>query len=99
MTAPARAMAAMAHQPCWNARRWPREQYRDPGQRSRLAEKGADLFPALAALMQWGDKWLSASGGPIELQHRDCGEPVAVELRCTAGHPVSPVDLDLMRRK
>jgi DNA-binding HxlR family transcriptional regulator len=80
-----------------------REQYREPGQRSRLAyrltEKGADLFPALAALMQWGDKWLSASGGPIELQHRDCGEPVAVELRCAAGHPVAPGDLDLVHRK
>jgi len=80
-----------------------REQYREPGQRSRLAyrltEKGADLFPALAALMQWGDKWLSASGGPIELRHRDCGEPVAVELRCAAGHPVTPGDLDLVHRK
>src|SRR3954471_7184934 len=39
-----------------------REDYREPGQRTRrqyrLTEKGADLFPALAALMQWGDRWL-----------------------------------------
>ena len=80
-----------------------REQYREPGQRARLAyrltEKGADLFPALASLMQWGDKWLTASGGPIGLRHRDCGEPVAVELRCAAGHRVAPGDLDLVRRK
>src|SRR2546430_2284069 len=39
-----------------------REDYREPGQRTRqryrLTEKGADLLPALAALMQWGNRWL-----------------------------------------
>jgi DNA-binding HxlR family transcriptional regulator len=80
-----------------------REDYREPGQRTRqryrLTRKGADLFPALAALMQWGDRWLDERGGPIELQHRDCGEPVAVELRCAAGHAVSPDELDLAARR
>jgi DNA-binding HxlR family transcriptional regulator len=79
-----------------------REDYQDPGQRTRrryrLTEKGADLFPALAALMQWGDKWLDDRGGPVELRHRDCGEPVAVELRCGAGHAVTPGELDLVSR-
>ena len=79
-----------------------REEYREPGQRSRLAyrltEQGADLFPVLAALMQWGDRWLSSSGGPIGLRHRDCGEPVEPELRCAAGHRISPGELDLVRR-
>jgi DNA-binding HxlR family transcriptional regulator len=76
-----------------------REDYRDPGQRTRqryrLTEKGADFFPALVSLMKWGDRWLDARGGPVELRHRDCGEPVAVELRCAAGHPVTPDELDL----
>jgi DNA-binding HxlR family transcriptional regulator len=80
-----------------------REDYRAPGQRTRqryrLTEKGADLFPALAALMQWGDRWLDERGGPVELRHRDCDEPVAVELRCAAGHPVSPDELDLAARR
>jgi DNA-binding HxlR family transcriptional regulator len=80
-----------------------REDYREPGQRTRqryrLTEKGADLFPALAALMQWGDKWLDESGGPVELRHRGCEEPVAVELRCAAGHAVSPDELDLAPRR
>jgi DNA-binding HxlR family transcriptional regulator len=80
-----------------------REDYREPGQRTRqryrLTEKGADLFPALAALMQWGDKWLDERGGPVELRHRDCGEPVAVQLRCAAGHTVSPDELDLAARR
>ncbi len=80
-----------------------REDYREPGQRTRqryrLTDKGADLFPALAALMQWGDRWLDDRGGPVELCHRDCGEPVAVELRCAAGHRVGPDELDLVARR
>ncbi|HEV7176946.1 MAG TPA: helix-turn-helix domain-containing protein [Solirubrobacteraceae bacterium] len=80
-----------------------REDYREPGQRTRqryrLTEKGADLFPALVALMQWGNRWLDDRGGPVELLHRDCGEPVAVELRCAAGHEVSSEELDLARRR
>jgi DNA-binding HxlR family transcriptional regulator len=80
-----------------------REDYREPGQRTRqryrLTEKGGDLFPALAALMQWGDRWLDDRGGPVELRHRDCGEPVAVELRCAAGHAVDPDGLDLVARR
>jgi DNA-binding HxlR family transcriptional regulator len=79
-----------------------REDYREPGQRTRqryrLTDKGADLFPALAALMQWGDRWLDDRGGPVQLRHRDCGEPVAVELRCAAGHTVTPGEVDLARR-
>jgi DNA-binding HxlR family transcriptional regulator len=79
-----------------------REDYREPGQRTRqryrLTEKGVDLFPVLVALMQWGDKWLDDRGGPVELRHRGCGEPVAVELRCAAGHTVSSDDLDLAVR-
>src|SRR5947199_7803341 len=46
-----------------------REDYRDPGQRTRqrykLTPKGADLFPALAGLMQWRDRWLDDRGGPV----------------------------------
>jgi len=76
-----------------------REDYREPGQRTRqryrLTEKGAQLFPALVALMQWGDRWLDDRGGPVELRHRECGERVAVELRCGAGHAVIPDEVDL----
>jgi DNA-binding HxlR family transcriptional regulator len=80
-----------------------REDYREPGQRTRqryrLTPKGADLFPALVALMQWGDRWLDDRGGPVVLRHRDCGERVGVELRCEAGHEVGPGELDLARRQ
>jgi DNA-binding HxlR family transcriptional regulator len=80
-----------------------REDYREPGQRTRqryrLTAMGADLFPALVGLMQWGDRWLDDRGGPVELRHRECGEPVAVELRCAAGHAVGPDELDLAARR
>src|ERR1700722_8256910 len=76
-----------------------REPYREPGQRTRLryrlTEKGADLFPALVALMQWGDRWLAPEGPPVALLHHDCGEPIHAELRCAAGHRTSVEELDL----
>jgi DNA-binding HxlR family transcriptional regulator len=80
-----------------------REDYREPGQRTRqryrLTERGADLFPALVALMQWGDRWLDDRGGPVQLRHRECGERVAAELRCAAGHLVTPDDVELATRR
>ena len=60
---------------------------------------GADLFPVLVALMQWGDRWLDDRGGPVQYLHRDCGEPVTLALRCAAGHEVSSEELDLARRR
>jgi DNA-binding HxlR family transcriptional regulator len=80
-----------------------REDYREPGQRTRqqyrLTPKGADLFPVLVALMKWGDRWLDDRGGPIELLHRDCGEPVDVSLQCAAGHEVQSGEVDVARRR
>ncbi len=65
--------------------------YREEGQRSRseyrLTDKGIDLFPVLASLLAWGDKYASGPGGPsVALTHRDCGAAVAVQLLCGNGH-------------
>ena len=65
--------------------------YRDSGQRSRheyrLTAKGLDLYPVLVGLMQWGDTYAAAPDGPpVVLRHRDCGEPVHLQLACGAGH-------------
>ncbi len=80
-----------------------REDYREPGQRTRqhyrLTEQGADLFPVLVALMQWGDRWLDDRGGPVALLHRGCGERVGVDVRCAAGHDVGPGEIDLASRR
>jgi DNA-binding HxlR family transcriptional regulator len=76
-----------------------REDYRVPGQRTRrgyrLTPRGADLFPALAALMQWGDRWLGEDGGRVMLRHRGCGQQVDVHLLCRGGHDVKLEDLEL----
>jgi DNA-binding HxlR family transcriptional regulator len=77
--------------------RWP---YREPGKRARgeyrLTEKGLELFPALLALMQWGDRWTAdRAGPPVELTHRDCGEPLTMEMRCEGGHgPLTVRDIE-----
>jgi DNA-binding HxlR family transcriptional regulator len=65
--------------------------YREPGQRPRseyrLTEKGLDLFPVIVALLTWGDKYASDSGGPpVVLTHRNCGAHVGLELTCADGH-------------
>jgi DNA-binding HxlR family transcriptional regulator len=79
-----------------------REDYREPGQRTRqlyrLTEKGTDLFPVLVALMQWGDRWENDGGG-VELRHHGCGHKVGVELRCTAGHQLASDQLELVARR
>jgi DNA-binding HxlR family transcriptional regulator len=73
-----------------------RRDYQEPGQRKRfeyhLTEKGADLYPVLTALRQWGDKYLTGPEGPQSLiTHVGCGARVHAKLRCDAGHEV-PVD-------
>jgi DNA-binding HxlR family transcriptional regulator len=65
--------------------------YQDDGQRSRyeyrLTAKGLDLYPVLVGLMQWGDRYATGPGGsPVLLRHRDCGQPVHLQLACQAGH-------------
>ena len=64
--------------------------YQAPGERQRheyrLTTKGIDLHPTLVALMAWGDKYLADDVAPLELRHRECGEPVHLALVCDAGH-------------
>ena len=60
---------------------------------------GADLFPALVALMQWGDRWLAEDDGPVQLRHRDCGATVHAELRCEQGHEVDSGEIEMARRR
>jgi DNA-binding HxlR family transcriptional regulator len=73
--------------------------YQQEGQRPRseyrLTEKGIELYPVVVALLAWGDKYETGSGGPaVELTHRDCGAPVHLQLACEAGHVLgSPRDV------
>lgn len=51
-----------------------------------LTEKGRDIWPAMAALLRWGDRWESgAEGPPAQLVHHTCDEittPLVVCDRC-----------------
>jgi DNA-binding HxlR family transcriptional regulator len=77
--------------------------YREPGQRTRheyrLTEKGAELLPALASMMAWGDRWLFPDRARVHLTHAECGGEVGVALTCDAGHAVDAHDLQLEVRK
>ncbi len=48
----------------------------------RLTEKGADLWPVLVSLLQWGDRHGLEGERPIILQHRDCGGELDDRRRC-----------------
>ena len=68
--------------------------YQVPGRRTRheyrLTEKGLDLYPVLAAMLEWGDRYLADADGPaLDLVHRDCGEPIHLEVHCDSGHVVT----------
>jgi DNA-binding HxlR family transcriptional regulator len=69
--------------------------YREPGARTRyeyrLTDAGRELRPVLLALLEWGDRHrCDETGPPARLYHAGCGEPVRVEVRCGAGHPIGP---------
>jgi DNA-binding HxlR family transcriptional regulator len=49
----------------------------------RLTRAGRDLFPAVIALMRWGDEYLSGPrGAPIVLRHDSCGSLTHPRLTC-----------------
>jgi DNA-binding HxlR family transcriptional regulator len=67
--------------------------YREPGARTRseyrLTAKGWDLWPAMIALMQWGDKYAADPEGPVlEVRHAGCDAPVRAVVECQDEHTV-----------
>ena len=74
-----------------------RRPYREPGGRTRdeyaLTPAGADLMPVVFGLFEWGRRHTDARP-LIEFAHAGCGHPVAVQVRCTAGHDVRPDELE-----
>ena len=74
-------------------------EYQEPGQRRRaeyhLTQKGRDLYPAITALREWGDKYLSdPEGPPVLVTHRGCGAAIHTAIVCDAGHTVDPEDIE-----
>ena len=52
-----------------------------------LTDMGRDFFPALAAIIRWGDRWLQEqSEPPITLWHKDCGQSTQADVCCAHCH-------------
>jgi DNA-binding HxlR family transcriptional regulator len=50
----------------------------------RLTGKGIDLWPAMVALMQWGDRHAAGTAGPpVLIEHRECGGAVDEHRICS----------------
>jgi DNA-binding HxlR family transcriptional regulator len=48
-----------------------------------LTEKGRDLYPVMATLVAWGDKWLAETAGPPALiVHSECGQATTAKTVC-----------------
>jgi DNA-binding HxlR family transcriptional regulator len=62
----------------------------------RLTRKGLDLYPALMALREWGDRYMADEGPPIRLRHRDCGGEPRIHLTCDrCGEDVGARDTEI----
>ncbi|MGB8858275.1 MAG: helix-turn-helix domain-containing protein [Ilumatobacteraceae bacterium] len=61
-----------------------------------LTEKGRDLYPVIAALMAWGDKWESPDGPPLVMRHTCAGRGDAVLVCSACGEPM---ELGVVRAK
>jgi DNA-binding HxlR family transcriptional regulator len=73
---------------------------RPPRDEYRLTEKGRDLYPAIVALMRWGDRWLNeASEPPLSLVHATCGKVSRPRMVCDCcGEPVAARDMSWRAR-
>ena len=61
----------------------------------RLTDKGRDLWPVLTAMRQWGDRYASPSGPPLQVIHKSCGSVSNAVLVCdSCGERVGPRDVE-----
>ncbi|QBI19069.1 transcriptional regulator [Egibacter rhizosphaerae] len=73
-----------------------RYEERPPRDEYLLTEKGRELFGVLAAMLAWGNAWLSSDGDLVELVDRTTGrkvDPVLVDR--TTGRRIDPDRLSM----
>ena len=56
----------------------------------RLTAKGRDLWHVVMAMRQWGDRWASPGGPPLQTRHTTCGHVVTAVPACS--HCGEPLD-------
>lgn len=58
----------------------------------RLTAAGRDLYPLIAELNRWGDKWLATDAGPpLVTVHIACGHLLAPVITCDQCHRLADV--------
>ncbi len=74
-----------------------RELYQERPERweYRLTDEGRDLYPLIAELNRWGDRWLAGDAGPpLITHHRPCGHVLEPQVTCDQCHrPVEAHDV------
>lgn len=69
---------------------------RPPRDEYLLTDRGRDLFGVVAALMAWGDRWLTPEGeeDPVDLVHQPCGHATTPTVVCdTCRQPLRAADV------
>ncbi|MCB0976156.1 MAG: helix-turn-helix transcriptional regulator [Acidimicrobiales bacterium] len=77
-----------------------RVQYQDnpPRNEYRLTDKGRDVYPILAAMAAWGEKWMTGpEGTPLVLHHEECGNDMHGVVVCSECQ--EPLDVRQVRAK
>jgi DNA-binding HxlR family transcriptional regulator len=71
---------------------------RPPRFEYRLTDKGRDIYPILAAMAAWGDRWLTGpEGTPLVLHHTTCGHDMHAVVVCSECE--QPFDVREVRAK
>ena len=73
-----------------------RRRYQDEPERFeyRLTQAGRDLYPAVIAIMKWGDEYLAEEAGPPVVLRHSCGELIDPVLVCNhCGGALHPHDV------
>jgi DNA-binding HxlR family transcriptional regulator len=64
----------------------------------RLTDKGRDVYPILAAMAAWGDRWLSGpEGSPLVLHHETCDHDMHAVVVCS--RCAEPLDVREIRAR
>ncbi len=72
-----------------------RRPYQDapPRYEYKLTAKGRELYPVLASLLAWGDRWMweDENDRPLHLVHDRCGQRMSPQLACPCcGEAIDP---------
>lgn len=68
-------------------------QLRPPRYEYRLTEAGRDLWPAMLAVTEWGDRWAAPEEGrPMLFVHKSCGHQFRPQVTCSECREVITAD-------